>query len=468
VTLRRRLSIGMVLIGLVGLIACATLAATASLLHSRVLDLSTAIESVEAADELSVLLTAHYRSPDPIVRASFGPTVDAAIARARENVQSPEEAALITQLDDEVHRYLASPSDTPLFEGAYGTTRRLGALNVAQARGVSENARRSDAWGRAIAIASSAFIILALAFGLLWLRLKAFVPFVALERGMRRFAEGDYDARVVETGAPEARAMARTFNQMALALGRARQRQLQYVASVVHDLRNPLSVLQLAAGALGRSSAVLDRRMQKTAALIRRQIVRMSSIVGDLLNAARIEAGELVLKTADVDLRSVAEEVVDLFQQLAPLHVITLDSPKEVVVECDRSRIEQVINNLVSNAIKYSPAGSRVDIKLRSSAEGCEIEVRDQGPGLAPEERARIFDPFFRTSATHEEAAGAGLGLFATQRIVEAHGGRIDVASRLGEGSVFTVFLPRVPKEVSAAPHDRSFELEPARAPEPA
>lgn len=451
-TLRRRLLFGLVLVGMVGLTACVTLATTAQLLHRRVVELSTAIESVEVADELAMLLATHYRSLDPVLRASAAPSIDQALTRAREHVQSAQEGELVARVDEEVHRYLASPSDTPLFETAYATTQRLRAINISQARVARDHARSSDALGRAIAIVSSSFIVLALALGFFWLRTSTFRPFVALERAMRRFAGGDYDARAVEAGGPDARAMASTFNQMALELGRSRERQLQYVASVVHDLRNPLSALQLALGILTSERPPPESRTRELLVLIQRQVVRMSSIVGDLLNAARIEAGELVLKREDVDLRPLATGIVDLFQRLAPGHILTLECPETLVIHCDRSRIEQVLNNLVSNAIKYSPTGERVDVQVRSVEDGCKIDVRDQGVGIAPEERERIFDPFFRGTAAHEEAVGAGLGLFATRRIVEAHGGRIDVTSRVGEGSVFSVFLPKTTKQARVAP----------------
>jgi signal transduction histidine kinase len=125
----------------------------------------------------------------------------------------------------------------------------------------------------------------------------------------------------------------------------------------------------------------------------------------------------------------------------------------------DRTRLEQVLNNLLSNAVKYSPLGSRIRVDLARKGEELTLEVSDEGPGIPPEDRARIFEAFERRSATHEEAPGTSLGLWVSRRMVEAHGGRMDLDSRVGYGSTFRVILPAllplpepVPAEVVALP----------------
>jgi signal transduction histidine kinase len=241
--------------------------------------------------------------------------------------------------------------------------------------------------------------------------------------------------------------MARSFNTTAGALMRGRQRQREYVATAMHALRTPLTTIQLAVGYISPDRPLPpEPRMRGLLDLIGRQLVRLNGLVGDILNATWIDAGELPLLMKRFDLRSIAVGSVKLFQSLSPEHVFHLSMPDEPLdLQGDRSRLEQVLNNLLSNAVKYSPLGSRVEMALSRAGDDLLVEVRDQGKGIAPEDRARIFQAFERGSATHEQAAGSSLGLWVSRRVIEAHGGHIELDSRVGRGSTFRVILPGEP-----------------------
>ena len=194
--------------------------------------------------------------------------------------------------------------------------------------------------------------------------------------------------------------------------------------------------------------------LRRSLALVDRQIERLARLADDLLDATSIEAGELKLTPRACDLAAVARDVIELYARTSPRHELRLSVPAEpVVVVCDPTRVAQVLENLVTNAIKYSPAGGTVDVTLSAGAEEVVISVADSGLGIEPGMAEAIFEPFRRVSPSKDVVPGVGLGLSICRRIVVAHGGRIDVVSELGQGSRFQVHLPR-----QAAPREPPLE----------
>jgi signal transduction histidine kinase len=178
-------------------------------------------------------------------------------------------------------------------------------------------------------------------------------------------------------------------------------------------------------------------------AVVRRQVDRLERMVGDFLDTARIEAGQLALKLEASDAGELARSVVELFQSTSADHALRLEvASAPLELRCDPARIEQVLNNLVSNAIKYSPAGGDVLVRVEREPAHVVFSVTDRGLGIPLDEQARLFEPFRRVGASNSAIPGVGLGLFVSRRIAEAHGGRIDVKSAPGEGSTFTLRLP--------------------------
>jgi signal transduction histidine kinase len=197
--------------------------------------------------------------------------------------------------------------------------------------------------------------------------------------------------------------------------------------------------LQLASAA-ARSGEVEPIRLLEIAG---RQVTHLDRMIGDLLDVARAHAGKLPLQLSLHDLRDVVREVVDLFRASGESPALEVQLPSApVIARCDPTRMTQVVTNLVSNALKYSPSGPKVDIRLEGTPEGPRLEVVDHGVGIDQAELPHLFEPFRRGSALRHAIAGAGMGLYVTRRIVEGHGGRIEVASEPGRGSTFTVWLP--------------------------
>jgi signal transduction histidine kinase len=173
-------------------------------------------------------------------------------------------------------------------------------------------------------------------------------------------------------------------------------------------------------------------------------------MVSDFLDVARIEAGELSLQLDRADAREIVMRVVELFQTTTTEHTIKLSLPEgETSLMCDAQRLEQVLGNLISNAVKYSPGGGTIEVRLHEVDRWAVVEVADQGVGISAEELPRLFEPFRRGGSAAQAVAipGVGLGLFVVKRIVEAHEGRIEVESLPAQGSIFRVRLPLLREE---------------------
>ncbi len=389
----------------------------------------------------------------------------AAVERLRENlhrmgrfVDGVEERAEYERFDRAIEALLAQappagggapPGNTAdALRIADDAKKRLLDINLRQAMETTQTAARVETWERVLSGASLTLLVLAVVLLLWGARRVVYQPLQTLHDSLARFQPGEPFRPAPETGVVELREVAHTFNDLAGRLVQQRETALKFLAAVAHDLRNPLSALRTTTALLGpgrppRSEAWLTDKL----ALVRRQVDLLQRLVEDLLDTTRIEAGQLELRLAEADLAGLVRDAVALHTDVSPLHVLVLELPEgPVPLRCDATRISQVLNNLLSNAIKYSPAGGEVRVTLVADAEGATVSVRDQGVGVAPEEQERIFEPFRRSSATRDAIPGVGLGLAVARRIVQAHGGHIDVESALGRGSTFRVWLPRTPR----------------------
>jgi signal transduction histidine kinase/putative methionine-R-sulfoxide reductase with GAF domain len=213
------------------------------------------------------------------------------------------------------------------------------------------------------------------------------------------------------------------------------------LAIVSHDLRNPLGAIDLSASMLIQAAA--DDRQRKHLEIIRRAADRMEHLIRDLLDMASIHAGRLAIDRKPEDAATLLGEVIDTSTSLATEKGIEIcgDLKVDGLLEIDRNRITQVLGNLIGNAVKFCKAGDRIDVRACSDREGVEIEICDSGPGISAEDLPHIFEPYW--SAKRHSQKGTGLGLFISKGIVEAHGGRLSVASTLGTGTCFKLWVPR-------------------------
>ncbi|MFC2029600.1 ATP-binding protein [Chloroflexota bacterium] len=221
-----------------------------------------------------------------------------------------------------------------------------------------------------------------------------------------------------------------------------------FVSVVSHELKTPVAVIKGYAETLRRDDAEWDREtMQESLDVITEEADHLTHLIDSLLEASRIQAGGLKLEPTDVLIPRLAHKVVDGFETQAGdagPHTFELDfEPDFPAVWGDPERLREVLSNLVSNAVKYSPAGGTVWIGGRTDHTGVTVYVADQGIGIPPEEQNLIFDRFHRVeSGLHRSTEGTGLGLYLVKAIIEAHGGRVSVESAPGRGSIFMFTLP--------------------------
>ena len=225
----------------------------------------------------------------------------------------------------------------------------------------------------------------------------------------------------------------------------------QFLSIVSHELRTPLTTIKGYAQMLRRKLEG-DPHGERFADNIDAQVGRLSRLVDDLLDVTRFARGQFELMPEFMDIRPVLEEVVARFRLVAPNHTVQVYLDRGTFEgNWDHDRLEQVMNNLVGNAIKYSPDGGAVTIHTRHENGDLIVTVRDQGMGISQEDQKQLFERFYRGSAEGQEVKGLGLGLYVTRRIVEAHGGTISVRSKPGQGSEFSFTLPLVPQQAMSA-----------------
>ena len=413
---------------------CAALVVLTTLLHQATLTAAAGVASVRLASDAQLDLTLFERARDPLIREDMLSDMRGKLARASESVTTEAEDRALSSALSHVEALPPEAADPEAIREAFGTLSRFIALNTEQAERALARAARWDRAGTVLGIVAGLLFPLTAFIVVLMLR-AGLRPLLALDEAMRRFGGGDTDARAAEVGHREIRDMAARFNDMASALADQRRAQTAFLGGVAHDLRNPLASLKLAVALLPESDAEVIARID-------RQIHRLERMIGDFLDASEIEAGKLALRLATVDARAIAKEAVSLFEPTSPEHTLTLAVPSGAMpLRCDPLRIEQVLANLISNALKYSPEGGRVEVSVLRAGADAVFEVSDEGMGISEEDRRKLFEPFHRVGLSKEAIPGVGLGLYVVQQIVEAHGGHIEVTSSPGRGSTFRVFL---------------------------
>lgn len=238
--------------------------------------------------------------------------------------------------------------------------------------------------------------------------------------------------------------LARAFNELLDRLESAHANQQRFLADASHELRTPLTVLR------GEIEVALRRERpaeeyREVLESSREEIERLARLTENLLSLARSDAGEAVAAAEPVDLAAVSRKVVDsLANRAAGKRIgLSLEAAGSVVVPGDPHALERIVLNLVENAIRYTPSGESVTVAAKSVGQEAILSVCDTGPGIAPEHLPHLFERFYRVDkARAREHGGAGLGLSIVEALVSAHGGRVEVASELGQGTVFTIILP--------------------------
>lgn len=271
-------------------------------------------------------------------------------------------------------------------------------------------------------------------------------PLKHLALASNGIAGGDFKSRVEIKTNDEIGKLGSAFNKMALTLQVEKERQKALLADVSHELRTPLSVLG------GKLEAMLDDVIKPTPeqlASMHDEVLLLSRLVQDLQTLSLAEAGRLEMHFAQTNVSALVSRVVSSFKNLADTKNVSLILRSEkdsLSLNVDSDRISQVLRNLLSNALRYVPAGGRVEVAIgdNTSGDNAIFSVSDNGPGIPPEEMPHIFERFHRVDRSRSRATGgSGLGLTIAKQLVEAHKGTIWAESQLGKGSTFYFKIPK-------------------------
>ena len=275
-----------------------------------------------------------------------------------------------------------------------------------------------------------------------WLAKRIVQPLNQMETIVEQFANGKLDERMSHLEIPELDRLAMGFNRMANSLEEVESRRREIIDDLTHELRTPLTIIR------GRLEEIADGIIIATPqiyARLIRETKRLQRLVNDLQELSQAEAGNLTLKLQPTNLRSILQPLAEKFgdQLIDSDRSLSLVCPTDLpYVMVDSDRLEQILVNLLSNAIQHTPQGS-ITLKAKSDIDRVWILIADTGSGIAPEELPHVFRRFWRSQASRSQIyGGTGIGLAICKRLVELHGGEIFVESQWQKGTTFKFFLP--------------------------
>jgi two-component system sensor histidine kinase BaeS len=276
-------------------------------------------------------------------------------------------------------------------------------------------------------------------------------PVRALTRAAQRMASGDRSTRVQAKGRDELARLGDAFNVMAESVEANEQQRKVMVSDIAHELRNPLANVRGYLEGVGDGVVVLD--MALVDSLLEESLL-LQRLVDDLQDLALADAGRLRVHPEPIDAMELAEQVVAAKQPQAAAGGVTLAAVGAAPAPAfaDPVRLRQALGNLVANALRYTPPGGSVSVRVDHGPAGVTLAVADTGTGIDAEHIPHLFDRFYRADVSRSRATGgSGLGLAIVRHLAEAHGGSVSVESAVGAGSTFTVALPPFDPRFSAA-----------------
>ncbi len=377
------------------------------------------------------------REPEPFVLANVQGEVIVGDQNHRPSTRlSRQEVndSVTIVVDDEVVGYVFSP--------VLRVTPFLNRFLQQQSKELAENERAFiRSVYRILFVGALVAGILSITLGLLLAR-SLTRPLKDLTEATHAIAEGDLEQMVPIRSQDEFGELAESFNQMNARLAHARETRQQMTADIAHDLRTPLSII------LGHAEALSDSVLpptHETFDIIHDEAKRLNRLVDDLRTLSLSEAGELPLNRRLYPTQKLLEQVVTSYAQPAlkgDIDIKTNFAPDLPEINIDPDRMTQVFDNLLSNALRYTPAGGVITLAARHNNGSVRMAVRDTGAGVSPEELPHIFDRFYRADKSrNRDKGGSGLGLAIARSIVEAHDGTINARSEPGKGLTFVIEL---------------------------
>lgn len=269
-------------------------------------------------------------------------------------------------------------------------------------------------------------------------------PLSQMERVANNMAVGNFSERITISSEDEIGRLGKAFNKMAAALEREDVQRKEFLANVSHELRTPLSYIK------GYSEAIIDgvakgEQQLKFTKLVYKEAGRMQRLVHDLLDLAQLEGDHFPLKKQPIVFSQFVEDVLETYEIQFITKKITLhnDLDPDVIVDIDEDRMQQVLHNVLDNAIRYTNEGGTISVKLEQDEQGCKLQIIDTGIGIGKEHLEQLGERFYRVDkGRSRQHGGTGLGLAIVKQIVHIHGGLWKIESEEGKGTINTIYLP--------------------------
>lgn len=270
-------------------------------------------------------------------------------------------------------------------------------------------------------------------------------PLREMSEATKRYAQGEFSYRVEAPGKGELTDLSIAFNSMAKELATLESTRRSFVANVSHELKTPMTTIG------GFIDGILDGTIEKDKReyylkIVSDEVKRLSRLVTGMLNMSKIEAGELSIKPVDFDISEMIFKTTLAFEQIIEkknIEISGMDTIKSVTIKADEDMINQVIYNLIDNAVKFTPEGGTINFGVESDKERAIIRIKNTGEGIASDEISRIFERFYKVDKSRSyNTNGSGLGLYLVKTIIEMHGGQITAISSENEFTEFIFWLP--------------------------
>lgn len=272
-------------------------------------------------------------------------------------------------------------------------------------------------------------------------------PIAAMKEAAERVSIGDYSARVDIQSKDEIGQLAKAFNHMSESIQKEDEKKRDFLADVSHELRTPISYIKGYSEALDTGMIKNPSEQQKYLKLISREAGRMVKIVADLLDLSRLDADEYKLVQNPFSLAQLIEDFIIKYGPLMDEKKIalSLELDPDIIINGDEGRMEQIFQNIIDNSIRYTDCEGDIKIRLAKHSYGCTVEIEDSGIGIPEEDIKNLRNRFYRVNKGRSRAdGGTGLGLAIADKLVELHEGKMEITSKLGEGTIVKLYFPVV------------------------
>jgi signal transduction histidine kinase len=290
------------------------------------------------------------------------------------------------------------------------------------------------------------FIIIAAFLGFKMLHMLT-RPLAAMREAAERVSLGDYSARVVIQSKDEIGQLAKAFNHMSESIQKEDEKKREFLADVSHELRTPISYIKGYSEALETGMIKKPAEQHKYLKLINREAGRMVKIVADLLDLSRLDADEYKLVKSPFSLAQLIEDfIIKYGPALGEKKIaLSLELDPDIIINGDEGRMEQIFQNLIDNSIRYTDCEGEICIRLSKHSYGCLVEIKDTGIGIPEEDIKNLTNRFYRVNKGRSRSdGGTGLGLAIADKIVQLHEGKMEIVSKLGEGTTVKLYFPIV------------------------